>query len=188
MRVPINLASQPFQRNRAFMVVASIASALLFVLLITLVSLALTTEDQMADSKKQIASYQAQLAKLTAEESRIQAQMRKPENAEVVEKSLFLNNLLARKGISWTRIFADLEGVMPPNVRLISVRPAVNPQNEIMLEMAAGSENAESLNDLVRRLEASSLFGSITVYNFQPPSQTERLYRYRVSATYAQRL
>ena len=188
MRVPINLASQPFQRNRAFMVLAAVASALLFILLITLVSLAWNTEDQMAEAKQQVATLQAQLAKLNAEEGRIQGQMRKPENAEVIEKSVFLNNLLARKGISWTRIFADLEGVMPPNVRLISVRPAVNAQNEIMLEMAAGSENAESLNDLVRQLEASPLFGSITVYNFQPPSQTEQLYRYRVSATYAQKL
>ena len=188
MRVPINLASQPFQRNRAFMVLSSVASALLAILLLTLISLAMSTDGQMADAQREIAASQAQLAKLNAEEARIQGLMRKPENADVIDKSVFLNNLLARKGISWTRIFGDLEGVMPSNVRLISVRPTVNSQNEIMLEMAAGSENADSLNDLVRQLEASPLFGSITVYNFQPPSQTERLFRYRVSATYAQKL
>ena len=33
-----------------------------------------------------------------------------------------MNELIERKSISWTRIFADLEKVMPYNLRLVSVR------------------------------------------------------------------
>ena len=50
---------------------------------------------------------------MTAEQAQLDAVLRKPENAEVLERSVFLNALLVRKGISWTRIFADLEKVLP---------------------------------------------------------------------------
>jgi len=39
-----------------------------------------------------------------------------------MERSLFLNALIDRKAISWTKLFADLEKVVPYNVRLVSVR------------------------------------------------------------------
>jgi len=35
----------------------------------------------------------------------------------------FLNGLITRKSISWSRIFSDLERVIPHNVRLLAVRP-----------------------------------------------------------------
>ena len=38
------------------------------------------------------------------------------------------------------------------------------------------------------RLEASPQFGATQVNNWLPPSQTEPLYRYRVSVNYAQKL
>ena len=48
--------------------------------------------------------------------------LRRPQNADVLEQSVFLNALLKRKGISWTKIFADLEKVVPYNVRIIQIR------------------------------------------------------------------
>ena len=38
--------------------------------------------------------------------------LRQPQNAEVLDRSVFLNDLLMRKGVSWTRIFSDLENVL----------------------------------------------------------------------------
>ena len=68
--------------------------------------------------------------------------MRRPENAEVLERSLFLNTLIDRKAISWTKIFEDLEKVMPYNVRLVSVRlPAVDSNNQVLLDMVVGAKD-----------------------------------------------
>jgi type IV pilus assembly protein PilN len=106
----------------------------------------------------------------------------------VLERSLFLNALLFRKGISWTRIFADLEQTLPHNVRLISIRPFVNAQNQITLEMNVGAESPEPIIALLKALEESPLFGSVYQHTSLPPSQSEPLYRYRVSVNYAQKL
>ena len=64
-----------------------------------------------------------------------------PQNAVVLERSVLLNQLIERKSISWTRIFSDLEQVMPYNVALISVRlPQINSRNEVLLDMVVGAK------------------------------------------------
>ncbi len=65
------------------------------------------------------------------------------------------------RSISWTRIFADLESVMPYDVRLISVRlPAINSRNEVLLDMVCWA--LEAIRYLVfgffKKLEESPLF------------------------------
>ena len=80
----------------------------------------------------------------SAEQANLDAVLRRPENAEVLERSVFLNALLYRKGISWTRIFADLEKIMPPNVRVMNIRPFVNEENQVTLDMTVGAEDPGS--------------------------------------------
>jgi len=121
-------------------------------------------------------------------QSALEATMRKTENADVLERSVFLNTLIARKGISWTRLFGDLESVMPHNVRLVAIRHQADPKNGIQLEMTVGSQSVEPVVDLLKRMEGSGIFSVPSVNNCLPPSQSEPLYRCRVSVTYAQKL
>ncbi len=106
----------------------------------------------------------------------------------MIERNAFLNVLLYRKGISWTRIFEDLEGALPHNVRLVSVRPQVTANNDLILDMVVGAASNEPVIELLKRLESSPLFGATSVQSWLPPSQNEPLYRYRVSVNYVQKL
>ena len=188
MKIHINLASEPFRRDRP-MIVASVAvGAMLSVLFGVLIYLALAERDRAAEARETIARMQNQLAQMSREEARLQGIMRKPENAEVLDRSVFLNALLLRKGVSWTRIFSDLEDVTPHDVRLISVRPQISARNDLMLDMWVGSQATEPVLNFVMKLEQSPVFGATTVHNTLPPSQNEPLYRYRVSVNYAQKL
>jgi hypothetical protein len=189
IQVPINLASEPFRRDRQVLV----ASAALAVLLIVLLGWQLITinskRHQSADIQVRINRLNGQLRTITGEQAKLNATLRKPENAEVLERSVFLNTLIDRKSISWTRIFADLEKVMPPTVRLVSVRlPEVDTQNEVQLDMLIGAKEVLPLIELVKRLEASPQFGPTNVQTSQPPSQTDPSYRYHVTVSYAQKL
>ena len=117
MKISINLASQPFRRDRA-MLVASIAVAVLLVgSLGALILLARADNAQLADVRKEVGGLRAQIAVVDKEQRDAVAILRQPRNAEVLETSVFLNTLLYRKGISWTRILADLEKTLPPNVK-----------------------------------------------------------------------
>ncbi len=188
MKVPINLASEPFRPMRR-MLAASVAAAVLLVGLLGLfIMLSVIQRGQAAQMHASIDRLQAQLRALSEEQSHLEGVLHRPENAEVLERSLFLNSLLYAKGISWTRLFGDLEKVMPYNVRLISIRPQVNAENEISLEMVVGAESSEPVIQMLTRLENSPQFGTTLIHNRIPPSQSEPLLRYRVSVNYAQKL
>jgi hypothetical protein len=188
MRVPINLASEPFRRDRPLIAGSIAVGVMLLGLLVMLVSLAMGERDRAAEAREAIAGVDKQLQTLARERSRLEATMRQEQNAEVLDRSLFLNALLTRKGVSWTRIFADLEKVTPHNVRVITVRPQISGNNELLLDMVVGSQAPESIQNFLMQLEASAVFGKTTIHTEIPPSQTEPLYRSRVTVNYAQKL
>jgi hypothetical protein len=188
MRLPINLASQPSRRDRPFFVAASVACGVLVVLLAILVTLAIADDRRSADSRRVIARLQNSLRRTAVQQAALDALLRKPENAEVLERSLFLNSLLFRKGVSWSQIFADLETIVPYNVRIITIRPQVVSEQKVLLEMTVGSETIEPVVEFLKALEASEVFGATTISNTAPPSQTDPLFRVRMSVHYGQKL
>ena len=188
MKIPINLASQPFRRDRA-MLVASVAVCLLLVVTLgALISLGLTDSAQMVDVRRDVSQLNKQLAVVAKAQQELDGVLRKPENAEVLERSVFLNTLLYRKGISWTRILADLEKTLPHNVKVLTVRPYVSGPNQITLELMVGAEGPEPVIQLYKALESAPEFGGVSQQSYLPPSQAEPLYRYRFMVNYAQKL
>ncbi len=188
MRIDVNLASDPFRRDRPFLVGVWILNAILSLLLVTLGYLAFAYRDDAAEARAAVEQDRRQLSTLQAERARLEGVLRRPENGEVIERSVFLNQLLLRKGISWTRIFSSLEKVVPNSVRLVNIRPQVTGENNVQLDMVVGCQTPEPVIDMLRRMEGSPLFGATQVTSILPPSQSEPLYRYRVLVNYTQRL
>ena len=189
LRVPINLASDPFRRDRPLLVGSAALAVVLSLLLIYQVVAIVSERHQAADIRIAIGRQNAQLSAIAAQQAKLNATLRRPENAEVLERSLFLNTLIQRKAISWTRIFDDLEKVMPYNVRLVSVRlPEVDSNNQVLLDMVVGAKDVPPILELFKRLEGAPQFGNASVQSSAPPSQTDPFFRYHVTVTYAQKL
>jgi type IV pilus assembly protein PilN len=187
-RLNLNLASDPFRKDRALVVASFAAALLLTATLGFLVHVIVQQRDAARASRDAYALLEAELRSASQLESQASIRLRQPLNDSVLDRGAFLNALIQRKAISWTRLFADLQDVFPHNVRLVSVRPSVTADNRIQLEMVVGSESPAPVVDLLRRLEGSDLFGFTAVQAEQPPSQNEPLFRYRVSVSYAQKL
>ena len=187
MNIPVNLASQQFRRDRPLLIGSAVAAVLLLGLLGMLISLNLGEQGRLKSTQAEIDVLDRKLRSVAAEQAKLDAVLRKPENAQVLDYSVLINSLLYRKGISWTKIFADLEKILPHNVRVISIHPAVNAQNQIVLEMSVGAEQTEPLLQLLIKLENSEQFGHTAVSSIQPPSQSEPLYRYKVNVNYVQK-
>jgi type IV pilus assembly protein PilN len=188
MNVSINIATQPFRRDRPMLIGSAVAALLLVGLLGFLVYLNLQERDRLRVAQADLDQVDRQVKVVAAEQAKLDAILRRPENAQVLDRSVLLNTLLYRKGISWTRLIADLEKILPFNVRVISIRPAVNADNQIVLEMSVGAEQTEPLLQFLVKLESSELFGHTAVSSILPPSQSDPLYRYKVSVNYAQKI
>lgn len=188
MKFPINLATHPFHKDRPILFASGVVALAMVGCLMLLSVLAMADRRRSADTRAVIARLDRQIARATADQARLDSILRRPENAEVMERSLFLNELLYRKGVSWTRVFADLEKTLPPDVRLIMIRPQVFSEGQVHLEMVIAAQTPAPLFDALRALESSDVFGETNVSSSDQPTQSDPLFRCRVSVNYAQKL
>ena len=187
MKIPINLASQPSRRDRAMLAASIVVTVLLCFTLAVLVSLATTDRAQLADVRGEVDALNRQIRGVSAEQALQDAILNQPQNAEVLYHSVFFNDLLVRKGISWTRIFADLEKAVPYNVRVVQIHPTVDAENRIVLDLQVAAESPEPVIALMKAMETAP-FSNPQPKSQQAPSQSEPLWRYRVSVEYGQKL
>jgi type IV pilus assembly protein PilN len=188
MRVPVNLAREPFRNDRPMLVGSALAALLLAGTLAFLISNIVAERRQSSDTQIALTRVNKQLAAVRAEQTRLDALIRLPGNEVVLDRSVLLNTLIKRKAISWTKIFSDLQTVLPPNVRVLTIRPTVNAQDQLFLDMTVAADSPEPVIGFIAKLEGSDVFGSTAVSGIVPPSQTDAFYRYRLSVNYAQKL
>ena len=143
---------------------------------------------QLTGLHADIATLNQKLHAVTTDQQRLEGVMRQPRNAYVMETSLFINDLIAHKSISWSRLFSDLEKTVPYNVKVMQLHPTVNSRNQVMLDMQVGSEKPEALDELLKALEKSPIFGPTSYRNSLAPTQSEPLYRMRITVPYEQKL
>jgi Tfp pilus assembly protein PilN len=129
-----------------------------------------------------------QKSKIDKEQTQVDAQMHQPQNANVLYRSQMFNQLIRQKAISWTRIFSDLETVLPHNVRIASIRPTLNGRGDLSLDMVVAAETPEPEIEFVKNLENSEMFGDVGQTAQTPPTQNDPFYRLRLTVTYDQKL
>ena len=188
MRIPVNLAREPFRRDRPLLVASALTGVLLLFSLVFLISLAVIDRQVAQQAQAELAGLNTQLAKIHAEPAKLDHDMRLPGNEIGLDRSILINTIIRRKAISWTKIFSDLSTVLPPNVRVIAIRPQVNSRDQLLLDMTVAAETPEPVIGFIAKLEGSDIFGAVTPTGFTPPSQNDAIYRYRLSVTYAQKL
>ena len=193
-RPVINLASQPFRRERGQKAVLAFVCLALTCSLLLLTGLIFHERSKASDTRRQIDQERAQLRRFQRDQASFSAVLGRPDNADVFAKSVFLNQLIARRAISWTRVFRDLETVMPPDMRLEAVRlPQIASEDaggvdHVQLDMVVGTRRPDTVITLLKQLGVSPLFGAAAVANQQPPTQNDPLFRYRVTVANAQKL
>jgi Tfp pilus assembly protein PilN len=189
VRIPINLATEPFRKDRPVRAGLIGGSILLSISLGILIYMIIHGAGMVSQARGEVGALNSQARAIANEQAQLDAVLRQPANASVLERSVLLNTLLERKSVRWTKVFADLEEVMPANVRLIQVRlPQIDSQNQVLLDMVVGSQSPAPVIDFLKKLQESPRFGPATVHNSVPPSDNDPLYRYRVSVNYAQKL
>ena len=126
--------------------------------------------------------------RIRAEQNKLDAQTRRPEYAIVFDRNTMINELIRRKSISWTRIFADLGTVLPENVRVTGIRPQVNASDQLSLDMTVEADTGAAGIGLRFRLESSSIFGALEISTVTPTNQNDPYVHYHITVNYAQKL
>ncbi len=158
MRLDINLATRPYEDAREFWVRWGLGVGLLGLLTLFLLGLTVSDWRKAGKDRQDIAYLQAGIAERDNERAKAQAYLDMAANRSTRDQSQFLNGLIQRKSFSWTRVFEDLEQVMPPNLHVVSLRPELNDQSQMELDMKVAGNTRSAAIELVHRMEGSKHF------------------------------
>jgi type IV pilus assembly protein PilN len=174
MRIAINLATRPFVELRPLFARLRLAMAALAVTAIALgISLHLLNARARAD-QAQMDELKAQTLTVQIERQTNEARMHEPRNRAVLERSIFLNDLFARKSFSWTSVMMDLERVLPAGVQVTSIDPAITAEGNVNIRLRVSGQRDLAV-DLVRNLERSQRFLAPRLTNETAQSQERGL-------------
>ena len=169
---PLNLASQPFRNERlgeALFAAGSVA------LLALTAWHALVIRDLLP---ARTSALHQEVAALDAERARLRQEGRDRRTetppAPVLAQWTLVKDLVDRRAFSWAGLFASLEQVIPDDVRLNSLPPAVR-KGQVELQVSATVRNASAGWEFVRALEESEEF-----YDVYPTSEAEREFEYKM--------
>ncbi|MGC2109014.1 MAG: hypothetical protein WA655_05815 [Candidatus Korobacteraceae bacterium] len=160
MRLNINLASQPYEAARQYRQRMTVLIAVLGLAAVVLVGYIAYQRVNSRDINRQIAAVQQQIDALDREEAQARAILNKPVNHGIADQSDFLNDLFARKAMSWTRIFTEMERIVPSNLHVVSMKPDYTKTNDLVLHMVVATDSRDKAVELVRRMEKSNHFRS----------------------------
>ena len=158
MRLDINLASQPYQDTQQFWKVWGTALALAILLTLGLVGYTVKEWWHARQQQLAIAVLQKKIASLDTTEQKARQFLDRPEHRSTRDRSQFLNDLFHRKAFSWTRVFEDLEQLMPARLHVVSIHPELTTDNQLRISLIVAGESRDKALELVRKMEDSQHF------------------------------
>ena len=103
----------------------------------------------------------------------VESRLDRPEATAKLNEVGFLNHLIARKNLLWTRLFADLEDLVPNNVHLVGLRPDIGANDVVTLQIELRARSVADASEFIHRLEKSPVFQNIIVSNEQRLDRNE---------------
>ena len=186
MRVDINLATHPYEDAGPLWLRWGGGLAVLGLFTLILLYSVVAGWTTARKDRSLIRQSQQQIAERDREKAKAEATLNLPENRSTRERSQFLNDLFQRKAFSWTKVFEDLERVMPPRLHVVSIQPAMAPDNQLEIKLVVAGESRERAIELVRKMEGSQRFQQTKIeqestQNGQTPGDNVQ---FNISASY----
>ena len=159
----LNLSTRPFPAYRLInLALASVLIALIVVSVwqaygfVQFSSMTRTIRDTDQEARVESEALGRRVAEL-------EGRLDRPEAAAKLTEIGFLNRLIIRKELSWTRLFANLEEMVPDSVHLVSLTPDVGTDGAIILYINIRGRSITDGSKFIEALERSPVFEKVVV-------------------------
>jgi type IV pilus assembly protein PilN len=158
MRLNINLATHPYQDLNRFLRRWAVPLAVFVVASIALIGWTWHQYSAGRGMNQKIKAQQEQIKAFDLQKANVTKMLSEPANKEVADTARFLNTMIAKKAFSWTRVFMQMEEIMPGRLHVVSLSPDLTANNQLQLTMRVAGDSRDQAVELVRRIEKSPSF------------------------------
>jgi type IV pilus assembly protein PilN len=172
MRVRLNVASNPLQSHRRFLAGSGLLGAVGLIVFAGLGWHVYGARKANAEMRAKTARIDDQVEQVQRQREELKAFFAEPENARLHDRAAFINNLIDARSFNWTLMFMDLEKILPPGVRIVSIEPKQdNGKVEVKFTIGAASDDANL--KFIKALEDSKSFSHVELIAVHTPSATQ---------------
>jgi hypothetical protein len=150
--IDINFATVPLRNNTPYWLGYGVGALLLAVFTVYNGWALLAYSKSKAELESDYDKKKTRLESLYAESGRLQESIKKKDVAILNERASFTNKLLDNRRFSWTALLNKLEEVQPYQVRLLSLRPIIQP-NSILIEARAVAKDLKAFWNFQQNLQ-----------------------------------
>jgi len=171
MKVHLNLAIRPLRRYRSFKVFVG-ATGAFAVLLCAILSWHVYHARKSASALRLTAEQStSQISELEAERRQLESFFSQPENAKLHERASYVNTILDARSFNWTRMFMDMEKVLPEGVRVLKIEPK-QIGGQAAVKLTIGAANEECKRKFLSALEQSDTFTHLQLSSVHADQQS----------------
>lgn len=187
MRFELNLATHPYEDSKRFYGQWVPLLALLTVLAVGLSWFAYSQYAEYRRQNRELGELQRKIVELEKVKAEASDVLARPDNSGTRDQAAYINDLIRKKAFSWTQVMADLEKIMPTQVQVASIRPALTPEGALEFTLTVNTRRRDNAIELVRRMEGSPrfAFADLRTERAQTDDKTNQTdYSMEISARY----
>ena len=169
MEVRLNLATKPLESHRRFLVGANLSA-----LVAAAVFLALGWH--VYSVRKAATEVLARTERINEERTEYEGKRRELERyfkqksiADIHDRAAFINGIIAVRSFNWTKMFMDLERILPGGVHIISIEPKQD-SGHVELTLTFGASSDDVKLQFMRALETSKQFSEVQIRSDVEPT------------------
>ena len=180
MKVRLNLATNPLQTHRKFLAVSGLIGAIACIAVLALGWHVYSVRKSNQALRARTTEVRQEMVGLMRQRQALQTFFAEERNAQLNDRSTFLNSLIDEQSLNWTQMFMDFEKILPTGVRLMTIEPA-HDKGHVLVKLQIGAISDEASLKFIRALESSPAFRNVKVVvqrNVEPPpgsTDTDRL-------------
>ena len=172
MKVRLNLATSPLENNRRFLLGSALLGAVALVALAVLSTSAYGNWNANRNVRNEMADLNRKMRDFREERKELEDFFKQPDTMRIMDRAAFLNALIEQRSFPWTKMFTDLERMIPTGVRVVSISPRMT-GGRVEVRLNIGAQTDEGKLQLIEALEKSSEFERIQVLSETRPSRPE---------------
>ena len=164
MKARLNLSTKPLQTHRRFLAISGVLGVIAGLFFLGLGWHVYSIRSADAALREKAEAIRLEMDSLEQQRSNLEQFFELPENARLHERSAFLNTLIDEQSLNWTRMFMDLEKILPAGVRVVSIQPK-HEKGRVEVKLVIGAVSDDAKLKFLNALERSPSFSHVQLVN-----------------------
>jgi Tfp pilus assembly protein PilN len=157
----VNLSTKPFYNDRGVHLVLGLAAVAVLVFTVFNLWQVYVLSGRQAAVQARLSRAETQARQLREQAAAVRRAINPKELEATVAAAREANLLIERRVFSWTEVLNQFETTLPPTVRISSVRPRVERDGTMRVEVVVLARTVEAVDAFIENLEKRGAFSRV---------------------------